>query len=510
MVTERVLLARISYFPKMHRKKSISPKRYPVYYLHCIIALVCLFTITNKCYPQTKRWKPDSVQALLRDTTNLTPDQRGQLFVQTGLQKHDRNAIPFYDHALSVLKDSSLIVEASYLKGVSLFMIGEYAKVEDTILPILDYAERAGLHWYVNGCYDLLGMSYGMTGHYNLAIKYQQKSVVKAEMFPARLGREYTNLGLLYYKMRDNQKAIASYKKGLEHMRSTEGWPLFGKEIPTVLTNIGLCYCEMDSLHSALVFLEEADRACGEQCDKRKKMHLEFGKGMVKIKLRQYKIAKEHLTFVLKTARRINESRMEAESLMYLARVYLATSVTDSAVMAITNAEAIALRNDLNEILLDSYRQSIELFTKSRDYKKLAGSQQKFIQQKATLYGADLARDLALVEIEVEERLNRQELARQQKRVDVQKKVMSYQKHNARLWGLLLVLLLLLGLGVAFRMIQRIKIQRVLDRKIQERRAELVRRETHISFTCRKLLLLEKRLRQELESLPLSDHVRIS
>src|SRR5690606_24478361 len=95
--------------------------------------LVCLFAVTNICYPQTKRWKLDSIQALLQDTANLTSDHLGQLFVQAGLQEEDKQAILFYDRALSILNDSNLIVEASYQKGVSLYLIGEYTKVVSTI-----------------------------------------------------------------------------------------------------------------------------------------------------------------------------------------------------------------------------------------------------------------------------------------------------------------------------------------------------------------------------------------
>lgn len=471
--------------------------------------LVCLFAVTNICYPQTKRWKLDSIQALLQDTANLTSDHLGQLFVQAGLQEEDKQAILFYDRALSILNDSNLIVEASYQKGVSLYLIGEYTKVVSTILPVLKYAERTSLHWYINGFYGLLGMSYGMTGRYDLAIRYQQKSIAKAEKFPARLGREYANLGLLYYKIRDNRKAIQSYKKALKHMQSGEGYVVFGKEIPLVLTNIGLCYNEMDSLPLAREYFDEASRICGSMCDEKKNMHLAFGRGMLEIRLSQFERAKRHLKSALVTSRKFNDSRMEAESLVYLARVYLATSETDSAAIAIAKSESIAQRADLNEILLDTYRQSVDLFTKTHEYNKLAKSQQKFIRQKEKLYGAELARDLALIGVDVAEQAHHQQLTLQQDRVDIQTKIMTYQRLSAQLWGFVLVLLTLLGCGLYFRTIQRKKVQEILDRRISERRTELTQRESRASSASRKLSSLEKKLEHELELVVLPDHIRI-
>src|SRR5690606_9238983 len=128
-----------------------------------------------------------------------------------------------------------------------------------------------------------------------------------------------------------------------------------------------------------------------------------------------------------------------------------------------------ALNGDLNENLLDIFRQAVKLYSETDDFVKLSQYQKKLIAQKAKVHHSEVARDMALMEWRLAEAENHQKRIRQDQKIRVQNEILTNQERLT--WsGSLVVGLIVLLIGiVSYQYYDQRRVHIILNTRINQR-----------------------------------------
>ncbi len=449
----------------------------------------------------------DSLFAIKNSSVFTSDNEKGVCYIDLAIElasddKEFECGIASLDRAISFLEDSLQIIRATCIKGLILGNLGRYEEAKRTLLPILPFCERQKpfknntyLNWIIEGVYDGLAQSCTFTGDYGRAINFAYTSLELGLLFPekADLCGKYVDLALLYYKIRDNATAVQMYKRAI--LLETD----FAIGYPATLSNLALCYSEMDSIKQAVFFLDSAAAAMQNSVYK-DGLFWDFAHGMIDLKKNEIDSARKYFKKSLRKSLAWKYPRMTADNHAYLARVYLLTGEYDSARHTLSNGEAIAVEQNFNEILLDIYRQSIALFEATGDYRSLSAYQRKFIDQKSGMYSVEVARDLAIVQGKMAERDHLTKLDFQQRQIETQEDILRSQRWIQQTSigiGLLLMILALLQYGIC---LERKKIKAALYLKVSERANRLSFENWNTIRLSHKLKAAETLLTAELQA----------
>ena len=352
-----------------------SPHRVNVVLKSC--ALVLFFLSSGTTYSQNYTHEIDSLKGILDNLPEDALDERGRVYIELGRRiRSDEIALKYCDSALATLKDSTQIIRATHNKAAILRSLKRNQEARAALESVLHFAQKSRpyqkateLNRYLESLYGMLSAIYAFDGEYRLALQAADRALELGALFPgkANLSRTYNHLGIILYKLRDNERALRMYHKALELQKYPDGRDEayienYKANRLTMLTNIGICYSEIDSLSSALTYFDSARNSSPTL---QAVIHINFGYGMVFLKQSKYREAEAAFQNALNDARKISDLRMVAECQIYSARVYLKTKRYNDAQKAIIEAERLAEKYNLNEILLDTYRQALILFTET-------------------------------------------------------------------------------------------------------------------------------------------------
>ena len=464
------------------------------------LCLISIFVLAQPC-------SLDSIFAAKNSSVFTSDNEKGVCYIDVGIELANKEqklecGIAALDRAIPFLEDSLQIVRATCIKGLILVNLGRYEEAKRALLEILAFCEKKKpfidktyLNWIIEGVYDGLAQSCIFTGDYGRAINFAYTSLELGLLFPekADICGKYVDLALLYYKIRDNATAVQMYKRAIPLETN------FAVGYPATLSNLALCYSEMDSIKQAVFYLDSAAVAMQNSVYKGG-LFWDFAHGMIDLKKKEFDSARKYFKKSLRKSIAWNYPRMIADNHAYLARAYLLTGEYDSARQALSNGEAIAIEQNFNEILLDIYRQSIVLFKATGDYSRLSEYQRKFIDQKSGMYSVEVARDLAVVQGKMVERDHLTKLDFQQRQIETQEDILRSQRWIQQTSigiGLLLMILALLQYGIS---LERKKIKAALYLKVSERANRLSFENWNTLRLSHKLKAAETLLTAELQA----------
>lgn len=482
----------------------------------CLIAITLLAAVnSNAQLNQPNPLDPVSTEIELRGTI-VSANRIGRKYIERAKEwmsaKNLDSALVSPDCAIAYLSDSVQILRASCIKGLFLAETERYKEANAVLLPFLPFCEKKrpytkpdSLNWIIDGVYTGLARSCTFTGDYRTAIRSAYTALELGLLFEGRVNMQarYADLGIIYYKLRDNLKAIEMYEKALQISRIKD------RAVIIILSNIALCYSEMNLLKTAMSYADSAVYRCGEACPPELRLHYSFNYGMIYIRDKSYELAKLHLKNSLKDAIELHELRMTAESYVYLARIHIVQKEYDSAGIALMNAERIARAEDFNEILLDVYRQHVALFSEMKDFKSLAEYQRLYLDQKQILHNSKLAADMVLAEWRMVEQTHENELRRKDAEVQAQAELIGYQQWLSRASILVVGLMLFLITILLYKAIVRMQIRRALVKKVNDRSTRLENNEHYSKQLSILSLRRNEAIRLQIEQLVrlVPDHI---
>src|SRR5690606_26201452 len=179
----------------------------------------CLFCATIALNTFAQSPKVDSLKNLLPVTHG---DKRLDLLREIILEYWSADvkmALPYAEEAISSIpqaQDSFRVVRAYRNKGQVLVRLGLHNDALPSLTKGMLMAQRNNIKGEVIQICNLMGISYAFKGEYGKSLDYFFKQLLLNESKKDTMDSySYNNIGLVYYKLKNNPKAIIYYEKAL-------------------------------------------------------------------------------------------------------------------------------------------------------------------------------------------------------------------------------------------------------------------------------------------------------
>lgn len=272
------------------------------------------------------------------------------------------------------------------------------------LLYVLPIANRNNFKEEQKRILNNLAIAYVYQAEYDKALEYHFKTLAMREEDGdiGEIAISLNNIGLVYFKLRNYPKALEFYTRALQFLEKVEDKSFLGQQ----LINIGLCYNQLKNYPEAFNNFKKAFETCGDKCQDQVKISGRFGMGVANFGMEQYDEAITYFIESLEISRSTNNTRYEAENLVYLGKIYISQGKYDEAISALEKSEGIATKNAYNELLIDTYRQFSVLYNQISDHENASSYQKKYIALKDSVYSERLIDKIAELQTNFAEREN--------------------------------------------------------------------------------------------------------
>jgi signal transduction histidine kinase len=439
----------------------------------CLFLLSVLMSIPG--LPQADR-KIDSLRSRLSQRTGSDRFEILYDLVFEYLAKED------FQQSLIYIKEAK---EIAYQAGDSLRIV-KTGRVTGQILQRLDRAADAIVEFqeirpiskrntsvkeYVKeyeSILNALAVSYSYQANYDKALQYHFECLVLLEKEGnlEDIAITLNNIGFVYYKLNNFEKALKSYRRILDN-----SYPINFKDV--LFINIGLCYNGLNDFSTAKKFIDDGLKVCASNCNVVTIIQGKFGLGVSLFYLHKPKEAEGNFLVSYELAKKQKDKRFQIENLIYLARIDNGQGQFDAARKFLTDAESIADKTDYNALMIDIYRLYSELFTKTKDYENAAIYQHKYIILKDSIYSQELMKNLTRVQTNFEERENIKTIKDQDAVLALKEETLKRQTAENRFYVVIAIMVFALAalMLVLFRLTRRANER--LESRVDERTKEL-------------------------------------
>ncbi|HYF71096.1 MAG TPA: tetratricopeptide repeat protein [Ohtaekwangia sp.] len=435
------------------------------FYFAFAVFFYCLSPWVNA---QTIRF--DSLNALLPTTkSNERFDVLYQLVREVWADDMEL-ALCYADEAIGIvpqLSDSMRIGKAYRVKGHLLFLDGRVSEA----LPWLHIAHRVcrSVNNFSELTYilNLFGITYTYNGEYGEALRCLLEAIELRETNDGlNLGVLYSNLGLVYYKLRNFKKALAYY----ELSSTIELEDFQGDAILSI--NKGLASAQNKKFCEALEYINHGLSLCKRGCDDTF-VDGEFALGLIDFVQGNSIEAEGHFNKSLEISRKINDQRFEVENLIYLAKIDIESKHYDQAYSSLGEAQRIAQIHNFNELLINIYDAYILFFEQRKDFRRMDFYYPKYNELRERLHGQEMLQQIVVQEAELEHEENKRTIAYQKDLVEAQVEALKLERRIQLAIGSLTLIVGIILFLLYKRVLQKRKINTLLATRVTQRKAEL-------------------------------------
>lgn len=376
-----------------------------------VLSLLLLFT-SGKTYPQGTK-AIDSLKSLAETRSGIEKyDVLFELGFEYYLHGQIEQALAVFQQAKLISlrhRDSVRLVKATRIEFQMLRRLGREQENLQELIAILPVAKRLGIKQEQEYILNSLAITYTLHANYDKALEYHfQNLVLREQDGDSRKIREcLNNIGIVYFKLRNYPKALEYYNLALDHDNDIKNSDF--RDV--LLINIGLCYNQLGKFDEARAIIKKAFEYCSPVCQDFTILHGEFGLGVSYYGQQMFRQSKKHFQHSYETALSTNDLRFQAENSVYLAHIYVRNEQYDSALIALARTEQIALNDGFSELLIESYREYSNLYSRQKDFENASIYQNKYITLKDSIYSGELIDRIAKITTQFQERVNLQTIA---------------------------------------------------------------------------------------------------
>jgi signal transduction histidine kinase len=399
-----------------------------------------IFFVFVNAYGQSQRI--DSLKAVLPSVTGAE-----QYEVYINLVKEAFRAGEF-EHALQYnasaaeiaysLGDSLRIVRCGRNDGVIYNRWGRPKEAMIGLGKVVAIAKRNSFSADYQDILNSLGNAYLYQGQYDQALKAHFENLQFRERERNLVGtyQSRNNIGMVYFKLKNFEKAIEFYESALT---ISEGNTFANLE--TLYINIGLCLNQLGNFDEAERNFNKGFSICGENCSNQILMEGRFGLGVSNYHLDDYEKSREFFAESLEQSRVLENQRFFVENLLFLGRLDFVENKIDSAVKKLDTVERIASEQSFMEILIETYKVYLEIYKTTSNFEKASFYQSKYIHVKDSVYNEKLIENLAKIQTDYAERENIKTIATKDVQIEQQRDLSVLVAIIAILAGLLILVL---------------------------------------------------------------------
>jgi signal transduction histidine kinase len=354
--------------------------------------------------------------------------------------------------------DSGRIVKSYRIIGQLLNRLARPKEAEDVLVKAAPIAKRINDRNEFKIILNNLAGAYTIQAKYDKALDVNFQTLILREQDgdEAEISITLNNIGVVYFKLRNYEKALEFYERSLLLKRSVNDH----YDLDRLLINIGLCYNQLNNHSESNKYFREAFKECGAHCSKQIMMEGEFGLGVSRFGSNQYESAIKHFNKSIAIAKEIENSRFQAENLVYVGKVYVRTGKPLLAIDVFLMAENLAAKFGYNELLIDVYRQLSLLYTQVKNYEKAANFQSRYILFKDSIYHESLVENIAKIQTNFAERENIATIASKNETIARQ-----------RAFNILIALVAVLACALIFVLYHSIKVKRKVNADLSDAKA---------------------------------------
>lgn len=366
--------------------------------------------------------------------------------------------------------DTFCIVRSQRLKGQVLYRLGRPQESIDFVTPILGYPNLSNFANEYHLILNLLGVCHVSTSQFDVALRYHMLSLEHAEKVqnPIAIARTLGNIGVLYYKLKDYEKALPNLLKSA-NLRDSLGIPNAMQ-----LMNISLCYTYLNDIERADKYLRMSNKSCGNNCPPHAMVHITYAAGCLAAARNDNSEALNQFKISLNMAKSTNDDRMLLDNLYMLASIELENGNTNEAGQHLQEARAvIELGSPFNLEKIKILGQLAELSFQLHNFQKTADYQRKYIMLRDSIYDESVTTALMSAEADFQERKNQSKIAEQTAIISNKENTIRAQILLNLVVGLLMITTIA-SLMILFRNYKaKVNVNSLLERKVRERTLEL-------------------------------------
>ena len=361
---------------------------------------------------------------------------------------------------------------------------------DEAVSPAIeDPSENAIIHLRMGEKYLLVGKYDSALYHLLDGVKILEKD--NADLL---LGQTYNGLGMVYYKLKDPARALEYYEKAEELIAQTGSCV----DLANLYIDIGLALVDEEKIDTAFDFYSKSASLCKPMCGNAFLMRLRSAEGAASLKNGDFRQALNRLDSALAIARVLGDSRSISETIVRLSAAHYETGDYRNAGHLLDGIESLACGLELNDVLLEVYRQRILLMSNSGNVRSRAEYQARFIELSESLYNEQIMAKLAELEIDFKERENIKVIEQQQHSLALSRETMA--KKTRLIW--LGVVCVMLGIIVAIMLVRAVRRKRLtinnlvgevedatatLEGRIREEHKAMTSKDIELRSTLRKM-----------------------
>lgn len=442
----------------------------------------------------------DSLQALLNLNTGI---DRYIILYELAYEYVDVDkylAVDYGRMALEAAKehgDSLIIVKAGRIMAQAFDGLG---KVDSTILlsnQILPMAIKNNYENELIRVLNLLGLSYTYEAEYDQALKYhfQSLQIRERQGDVGSIGISLANIGLVYYKMKDYHKALFFYKKSLTLKNKVKS------DIGITLVNISLCYSYINDFKNAKEYIERAFNSCHNICPRETLVSAHYSLGVTSMGLKDFKRAESEFLRSYHLSKELEDKRLLLDNIVFLSKIYIRNNQLKLAERYLREGQELIKDGvPYNLELIKVYNELFTLYSKSKNYEKVAAYQGLYIQLKDSIYSEELTRNLMKIEADYSERENNARIASQNKIMALNNEVI-FRQQVLNVFAVIVVLLLA---ALTFILLKRNRYKKkmnlLLEQKVKERTVEMERSQNMLHESLAERTMYFEKMSNEIKS----------
>ena len=265
-----------------------------------------------------------------------------------------------------------------------------------------------------------IGFTYYHLGSYAEALEFLLRSLnLKYKIKQGYgLGQTLNNVGLVYFKLKDYTTARRYFNEALRVSEQVKdsNVKLYSSN------NIGFTYLENGNFSQAERYFKESLEIASTINNANWHATAHSGLGQTYFKRGLIDRARKQFKTSLALRERIGDRRGISEIYYYLSKMYAASGHLDSAQLCIQLSQNIASQTNAKERMLENYEVYKELYVQRKQYDSALYYQSKFIELRDKLFNENMARNLADIQLRIQEEVTIQQLA--DKDIEIQRRTM--------------------------------------------------------------------------------------
>ncbi len=374
-----------------------------------------------------------------------------------------QNGLLAYHEAMNY-GNKKLTAKAAKNMGTFYFWQSEYLQALEFYKIALRNNIEAGDKDGMAANYNNLGVIYNRLGSYDIALEnHLQQLKINEEVENLKgLAISNRNIGNIYYNLDDHEKALEFYQQAYDLSQQIAD----SNSMATALINMGVVSIEIKNYDQAISYFNRALQNKIQAKDVRNLGVIYSNLGVVYRALKDYTTAIDYFNRSLDISRQINNRQNLAAALLNLGDVYLLQENYVQSHEYFLQALDIAREIDSKQLIRDVYASLSGWYEKKGDYLPALNYYTQMTALKDSLLNIEKSKQIKNLQIVYEVEKKEKEILAQSLSIDRLKANQFF-----------FILAILVALFLAFTGYYRYRTKKKLNRQLEEKIAEALRKE---------------------------------